>query len=98
LCRRLAAVRLRYLPDDREPQPRARQVTGVGRAVEAVEDVGEILLRDPRPMVAHGYLRPRYVHVDGAAPLGGVVEEVGDGPLELGGRAADERLLQLRAE
>ena len=48
LGRRLAAVRLRDLADDREPEARARQVARVGGPVEAVEDVGEILVRRSR--------------------------------------------------
>ena len=74
----------RDLADDREPEPRAGQVARVRGPVEAVEDVGEVLLGDPRAVVAHGHLGAGHRDVDRVAPLRGVVEQVRDRAVELG--------------
>src|ERR1019366_1677190 len=52
-------------------------------AVEAVEDVGEVLGGDPGPVVPDRDVAPRAQHLDRGpvwAPLEGVVEQVADGP------------------
>ena len=70
------------LAHDREPEAGARKATRRGRAIEAIEDVRQVLVGDARPVVAdldgsagHPYLDPLAV----GAPLDGVVEEVRHG-------------------
>ena len=70
----------------RGPEPGI--AAGLLRAVEAVEDVRPVLLGDARALVVDGQDAVDEAHRDGAAgraPLGGVVEQVGDGALEAGG-------------
>ncbi len=57
-ARDAAAVLLGDLSHDREPETRARPAARLGAAVEAVEDVRQVLRGDPRPVVAHGQLPP----------------------------------------
>src|SRR5581483_11984435 len=96
-----AAVRLRDLLDDREPEPRPRQRAGVRRAVEALEDVRAVLLGDAGAAVADAQDAARERDVDGRArraPLRGVLEQVRDGPLEARRVALDGRLGERRGE
>src|SRR5437763_12874295 len=55
--RDLAAVGLGHPLRDREPQPAAARLARLGaglvHAVEALEEVREVLGRDPRPVVRH---------------------------------------------
>ena len=46
------------LPDDRQSEPRAGHRARLGRAIEAVEDVVEVLWPDARSVVAHAQLAP----------------------------------------
>src|SRR4051812_22655209 len=74
-------MRLRYLADDGEPEPRARHRSRRRRAVEALEDEGPVLLVDPRAVVADGQVAARERDLDRAslaAPLAGVLEQVPD--------------------
>ena len=48
-----AAVRLRYLPDDRQAEPCRREASGGSSAVEAVKHVRKVRRRDARPVVAN---------------------------------------------
>ena len=83
------------------PRPGPGRAASSRRAVEAVEHVREVLGRDARPVVADRHLAVRRLHLDLAparAPLGSVVEHVGDGAEHALGHAADERLGCLRLE
>src|SRR3954463_3761619 len=51
-----AAVRLRDLAHDREAEAGPGHAARRRRAVEAVEDEGDVLLGDPGAEVAHGHL------------------------------------------
>ena len=80
------------------PSPEPGQPARRARAVEAVEDVREVLLVDPGAVVAHHDLPVFDGDLDlavGRAPLGGVVEEVRDRPLDARRNAVDERLLEV---
>src|SRR5207302_10852944 len=95
------AVRLRGLADDRETETGARQAARPGGAVEAVEDVRDVLLPEARPVVADREHAVREVHLDLSArraPLDRVVDQVHDRALDLGRRAADERRLDPSGE
>ena len=97
----LAAVGLGHLPDDGEPEPGAGLPARRGRAVEAVEDVRQVVLVDARPVVADGHLAVADADLDlaaGRAPLGRVVEQVADGALDRSGHAADDGLLEVGHE
>jgi hypothetical protein len=86
-------VGLGNLTDDREPETRARHSARRSRSVEAVEDVGKVLLVDTRPMVAHGHLAVAYRDLDlpaCRAPLRGVVEQVPNGPVDRSRIAVDD--------
>jgi hypothetical protein len=75
------AVRLGGLPDDGQAEPRTGQPTRVRGAVEAVEDVRQILGREARPVVAHGDDAVAYADLDrlaGRAPFQRVVQQVRD--------------------
>jgi hypothetical protein len=50
------AVRLGDLTHDRQPEPGSRFVARCRSAVEAVEDVFELLCRDSGAVVPHGHL------------------------------------------
>src|SRR5215208_2697226 len=70
------AVGLSDLPHDREPEAGSRPVAGRRRAVEALEDVGQVGRVDARAAVAHADLAVADGHVDGRprrAPLRRVV-------------------------
>src|SRR3989442_10006206 len=89
----LAAVRFRDLADDREPEPGPGQPARGKRPVEAVEDEGQVLVVDPRPVIADRHLTVSHADLDLAArrtPLGSVVEQVADSPVEAGRHALDE--------
>jgi len=91
-----AAVRIRDLAHDREPETGAGQRPRVRGAVEAVEDVLAVLGRDARAVVAHDQIAVLEDHVDGrafAAPLAGVLEQVPDRPLEPFRISLDDRRL-----
>src|SRR6187402_3598370 len=69
------------LSHDREAEPGAGHASRGPRAVEAVEDVREVLVGDTGPVVADGNLAVTDLDPDlgaGRAPLGRVVEEVRD--------------------
>ena len=71
-----------------------------GGAVEAVEDVRQVLRGDARAVVANRDLAVAHRDLDlaaGRAPLGRVVEQVRDRPLEPRRDAADERLAERRS-
>src|SRR3954471_4196042 len=74
-----AAMSVGDLPDDREAEPRARHPAGAAGAVEAVEDMRQIGLRDPRSVISHlEFTVARYPNLDrlaGRAPLDRVVEQ-----------------------
>ena len=94
------------LLDDREPEPRAGQGTSRSGPVEAVEDVRQVGLGDPGPVVAHGQPPVGEPDLDGAAgraPLDRVVENVVDararaaiGPRRTGRARSRLSKLQLR--
>ena len=76
-----AAVRLGRLPDDGQAQPRPGLGAGLLGAVEAVEHERQILLVEARAVVAYGQRPVVERHLDDPAvraPLGRVVEQVGD--------------------
>src|SRR5918994_4479317 len=81
------------LPHDREPQARSGEVPRRGRAVEAVEDVRQVLRVDPRTVVTDRDLAVRRdADLDrplGRTPLRGVVEQVADRALQGRGDALD---------
>ena len=88
----------RDLLHDREPEPRPRKPARIRSAVEAVEDVREILFRDSRPVVSDRDLFAADSDLDLAArraPLRRVVEEVRDRALDRRGGAVDHRLLEV---
>src|SRR4051794_2711103 len=51
-----AAVRLRHLLHDREPQAGARQLASRRRPIETVEDVRQVAVFDARPVVPDDHL------------------------------------------
>jgi len=78
-------VRLGGLAHDREAQPGARQPARFVGTVEAIEDVREVLAREPGPVVAHDQLAVRQPDLNGLAdgtPLESVVDEVGHGAMD----------------
>ena len=82
----------------RGPSPEPGRPRAAARAVEAVEDEREVLVRDPRPVVAHGQLPVAQRHLDrpaGGAVLGGVVEQVRDRAVEPAAHAVDDRRLEV---
>ena len=74
------------------PEARARHRARLRRAVEALEHVRQVVGLDPRSLVVDGQGPVRHPHRDravGRSPLGGVVEQVGDGALDGPGLALD---------
>ena len=91
-------MRLGDLAHDREPEPRPGKATRRTRAIEAVEDVGQVLVRDSRPVVSHGQPSVPDGDLDlaaGGAPLRRVVEQVPDRSLDGRRNALDHGRLQL---
>ena len=87
-----AGVALDDLGDDREAQPGAGHRARLARAPEPLEDVGQVLLGDAGALVVDGQHAVRQPYRDGpalGAPLGGVVEQVGHGPLQAAGVAGE---------
>ena len=83
------------------PEARARQAAGGRRAVEAVEHVGQVGVRDAGPVVADGDLAVAHADLDlpaGRAPLGGVVDQVRDRAVEARGHSLDQGRLELGEE
>jgi len=81
----MSAVPLRGLPDDRQAQAGARQHPGLRRAVEAVEDQGQVLVGDARAIITDDQAPVDEVHPNSPlrrAPLDGIVEQVGHGTLQ----------------
>ena len=88
-----AAVLLGDLADDRQPEAGARAPARGRAAVEAVEQVREILRVDAGPVVAHAHAVHVDAHLDDAAlrrVLGRVVEQVVDRAREPLARALDD--------
>src|SRR3954469_3796433 len=76
-----AAVGLCHLFHDRQAQPGAGQLPRRRGAVEAVENVREVVLVDARAVIAHDHLAVAHLDLDlaaGRAPLRRVVEQVRD--------------------
>src|SRR5471030_1584655 len=74
-----AVVGARDLVDDRETETGPGHRARGGGAVEAFEDVREIVVVDPRSVIAHGERAVGEGHFDragGRAPLARVVEDV----------------------
>jgi hypothetical protein len=74
------------LPDDCEAEPGSGSAAGGFRTVEAVEDERPVGFGDAGAVVADGHLSADNRQFDAAAsvaPLGGVLDEVPDGPFEL---------------
>ena len=90
-----AALLVYDLADDRKAEARAGTSARVGAAVEAVEDVRELVGGDPGAVVADVSSPPLRRDLDRlpGAILERVVEQVGDGALQARGDAADERRL-----
>ena len=80
------------LGHDREAEAGAGHGAGVVGAVEALEDVRQVRLGDAGALVVdgdHAVVQGDRDGAGGRAPLGGVVEQVGQGALEGGGVALD---------
>ena len=78
------------------PRPDPGSPRAAAGAVEAVEDVRQVLRGDAGAVVAHGHLAPgdRDLHrLPGRAPLDRVVEQVADRPRQAAARAADHARL-----
>jgi len=83
-------VPLGHLADDGKPETGAGDAAGRRRAVEAVEDMGQIGGRDARAEIAHGELAGPQAHLDpgaGRAELSRVIQQVPDGDLQAVGAA-----------
>src|SRR5690349_13410769 len=92
-----AAMRLGHLADDREPEAGAGHRARRGRAVEAIEDEGTVLVGESRPVVPHLQLAAGERDLDRApvaAPLAGVLEQVPDGALHPVAITVDDGRLQ----
>ena len=91
-------MRLGDLAHDREPESRPGEAARRTRAIEAVEDVGKILVGDSRPVVSHNQPSVPDCDLDlaaGGAPLRRVVEQVPDRSLDGRRNALDHGRLQL---
>ena len=110
-CVHGSTVSLGHLPDDRQSEPRPGSRPGTGRAIETVEHAGKILRGDPRTVVADLQNTPADTHLDwiarraggpgrrsGRVPFAGVVEQVGDRPLQARGRDAHQAGLRVEHE
>jgi hypothetical protein len=87
-----AAVAVRHLADDGEPEAGAGHTPGQRRPVEAVEHVRQVIGRNAGSVVAHGQLpgRQRDLYRAGRRPeLGRVVQQVPDRDLQPLGAAND---------
>ena len=96
----VTAVRLRHLTNDRQPEPGPRHPARPTGAVETVEDVREVLVRDARAVVSHREPPVADLHLDlgaGRAPLRRVVEQVPHGPLDRRRHSLHDRWLELDA-
>src|SRR5262249_60159288 len=96
-----AAVVFRDLANDGEAEPGARVAPRRFRAVEAVEDERLVGGTDAGAVVADRHLAVRDRQLDAAdavAPLGGVLDEVPDRPLELLGIARHRGRLGVEGE
>src|SRR5262245_207912 len=94
----LASMRLGDLSHDRQPETRPGHAPRRARAIEPVEDVREVLVRDPGSVVANDEPTVPNLDLDLRArctPLRGVVEEVADCTLERGRNASYGRGLEL---
>ena len=83
------------------PSPNPGRPRAAGRAVEAVEHIGEVGVRDAGAVVAHAHLAVAHADLDLAArraPLGGVVEQVRDRAVEAARHSLDEARLELGEE
>ena len=83
------------------PSPEPGRPRAAGGAVEAVEHIGQVGVRDAGTVIAHAHLAVAHPDLDLAArgaPLGGVVEQVRDGPVETARHSLHEARLQLREE
>ena len=99
--RRPPAVRDGDLPDDREPEARARPAARRTGAIEAVEDVRKVFLVDAGPVVTHAQRAVAHRDLDVAvrrAPLRRVVEQVRDCALDRRRHSLHRRLLQVGRE
>ena len=97
----LAAVAVDHLAHDGQAEARAGHRPRLLGAVEALEDVRPVGLGDARALVVDGEHPVGQPHEDGAlrrAPLGGVVEQVGDRPLEAAGVADDPPRVEVDVE
>jgi hypothetical protein len=95
-------VSLHDLPDDCQPEPRAGHPASAQGTVEAVEDVRQIGLRDPWPVVSDLEVavarHPNLDRIARRAPLDRVVEQILDRPVEAFVDAMDEARLQRRLD
>ena len=81
------------------PRPGARAAARRGSAVEAVEHERQVLVGDPGAVVADDQLAVAQRHLDrAAAVLGGVVEQVRDGPVEPPADPLDQHRFEARRE
>src|SRR5262249_40901472 len=96
-----AAVVLRDLSHDRKAEPRPRLTARALGTVEAVEADRLACARPPGAGVAARPFPAHATQLDAAAavaPLGGVLDEVPDRPLELLGIARDRRRLGIESQ
>jgi hypothetical protein len=89
------------LTDDREPEAGPRHSSSPARTVEAIEHVGEVILSDAGAVIANHHLAVAYLDLDlcsRRAPLGGVVEEIGDRALDRPRNTMDDGLVEVSGE